>query len=97
VSGYHRDHLATEAVAASHPLVVVPAAVVVGAVEPAPRDGRDQPSEEPLVPEVHPQGDLRLAAIPAEVPLPDQQAEQEADRQVGGEGRGILLLHGASA
>ena len=48
------------------------------------------------MPDVHPQGDLGLAAVPAEVPLPDQQAEQEADREVRGRGRGILLLHDVS-
>src|ERR1019366_4885277 len=78
VGGDERDHHLAKVVAAGHPLVVVAPAVVVGAVEPPAWEGSGQPSEQLLVADVHPQGDLRLAPVTAEVSLPDEQAEQIA-------------------
>lgn len=71
-----------EGCAAGHPLVVVAAAVVVGAVELAPGDRFKEPVEEPFVAGVHTDGDLGLAAIAAEVAFAGEDADEVARREV---------------
>ena len=56
--------------------------MVVRAVERAARVGSAQPLEGLLVPDVHPQGHLRLAAVAPEVALADQEAQKEADGEI---------------
>jgi hypothetical protein len=51
--------------------------VVVRPVEPRAWDALLQPAHQRLVPDVHPQGDLRLAAVPAEVAVSYEQAHDE--------------------
>jgi hypothetical protein len=57
--------------ASSHPLHIVAAAVKVRPVELPPREGRLDPREESFVTHVHPEGDLRVSAIPAKVAFAD--------------------------
>jgi hypothetical protein len=52
--------------------------VVIGAIELRLREPLDQPPEQGLVADVHSQCDLRLPAVPAERPLPDQQPHEDA-------------------
>ena len=61
-----------------HPLKIAAATVVVGAVEPAPREACLDPAEQRFVVGVHAQGNLRLAAVAAKVSLADENADQEA-------------------
>jgi hypothetical protein len=83
--GRHQRHQAiAQEFAARHPLEVVAAAVVVGAVQPALGELRLQPPEQLLVAHVHAQRDLGLPAVASEVPLTRQQAEQVADGEVAG-------------
>jgi hypothetical protein len=56
--------------------------MMVGAVEGAARVGPAQPVEGLLVADVHAQSHLGLAAIPSEVALTDQKAQEEADREI---------------
>jgi len=77
-----RDDDFAECGAADHPLVVVAAAVMVGAVEFAAGQGLDEPVEEAFVAGVHADGDLGLAAIAAEVALACEDAEEIARREV---------------
>jgi len=58
-----------------HPLEVATPAVMVGTVQTSTKR-IDDPTEELLVPGMHPQRDLRVAPIAAEVTLPDQNAYQ---------------------
>ena len=66
--------------------------MVVRAVERAARVGAAQPLEGLLVADVHSQGHLGLAAVAAEVALPDEEPEEESDRdrQVRAAERGRL-------
>jgi len=59
----------------SHPLVVAAAPVVIRAVEPPTREGLLNPDKKSFVVGVHAEGDVRLAAIAAEVSLADQEAQ----------------------
>ncbi len=68
--------------APSRPLVVRPAAVMIGTVEPTARIRRPQPFERLLVAGVHPEGDLRLAPVTTEMALSDQQTDQEPSGEV---------------
>lgn len=73
---------------AGHPLVVVAAAVVVGAVEAAAGDGIEEPVEEGFVAGVHSEDDVGLAAVAAEVAFADEEAEEKARGEgVGAERR----------
>ncbi len=56
--------------------------MVVGTVEAAARIRRLQPLECLLMANMHPQRHLRLAAITPEVPLADQEAEEEANVEI---------------
>ena len=47
-------------------------AMVIRTVEPRRRDGPVQPPDEALMPHVHPQGDLRLPPVAAEVSLAEE-------------------------
>jgi hypothetical protein len=78
VDGDDRDQHVAEVVAPGHPLVVVTPTVVIGTVESPTGEGGRQPSEELLVADVHAERDLRLASVPSEMPLADEQAEQIA-------------------
>ena len=62
--------------------------MVVRAIEPAAGKPRHEPAEERLVVGVHAQRDLRLATVATEVPLADQQPEQDAELVL----RGFLRL-----
>ncbi len=65
----HRQQLITQIRTTRHPLVVATATVLIGTVEAAARKRALHPTEECFVPFVHPQGDLRLTAVSAEVPF----------------------------
>ncbi len=67
-----------ERFASDHPLEVVPAAMVVGAVKPGARDLRSQPVKELTVPHMHPQGYLRVEAVAAEVALSNEDSNEKA-------------------
>ena len=60
--------------------------MVVRAIETAGRKARDEPAEERFVVGVHPQRDLRLAAVAAEVTLADQQSDDQTGLEVGERG-----------
>ena len=77
VSLEDREQVGDQRLTARHPLEVVAAAVVVRAVQLRAREARREPSHQRLVPYVHPQRHLRLAAVAAEVPLGDQQADHD--------------------
>jgi hypothetical protein len=88
---FRRDALAEEGYehipqvrAPSHPLVVVPAVVVVGTVKLAPRERLFDPVEQGLMLDVHPEGDLGLAPITAEMPLTHEQPYQDPQVVVAG-------------
>jgi hypothetical protein len=66
-----------------HPLEVAAAAVVVGTVELASGEGLLEPAEEGLVIGVHPQRDVRLAAVSSEVSVADQESQEDADFENG--------------
>src|SRR5262245_45363278 len=51
-------------------------------VEPSPGKGSLQPPEDRFMSDVHPQRDLRLATISAEVSFADQQPGKEAEAEV---------------
>ena len=61
-----REKLADEDGSTRHPLVIGAAAVVVRPVEPGARQPIDEPPEQRLVTDVHPEGHLRLLAIAPE-------------------------------
>ena len=56
--------------------------MVIGAVQAGRREPLDQPAEQRLVADVHPQRDLGLLAVPAERALPDQQADEQPTIEV---------------
>jgi hypothetical protein len=65
-----------------HPLVVVPAVVMIRAIELPPRKGLLQPPEDRFMPDMHPQRYLRLATVSAEVPFADQEPGKKAQIKV---------------
>ena len=73
----HRKDIPDERPATRHPLVVRPPAVVIRAVQPAVRKALDEPAEDGLMPDVHPERHLRLLPVPAERSLADQQAHDD--------------------
>jgi hypothetical protein len=78
-----REDLVDEGTTAGHPLVIVPAGVVVGPVEPGCREARLEPAKDPFVPNMHPQHDLGLATIAAERALADEQPGENAAIELG--------------
>ena len=56
--------------------------MVVGAIQPAVGKPGLEPAEDRLVADVHPQHHLRLAPVPAERALADEQADEEASVEV---------------
>lgn len=83
VSVEERDQFFSEEGSSGHPLEVAAAAVVVGTVELASGEGLLEPAEEGLVIGVHPQGDVRLAAVSSEVAFADQEPQEDAYFQNG--------------
>ena len=65
-----REQFVAEVGTACHPLVVAAPTVVVRSIQPATRESPFQPVEQGLVPDVHSQGDLRLAPVPPKWPSP---------------------------
>jgi hypothetical protein len=61
-----------------HPLIVAPASMMIGTIELGTWHYPDEPLKELFVSNVHPQGDLGLAAIAAKMPFADQDTNQEA-------------------
>src|SRR6266704_751791 len=83
--------------APGHPLKVVSPAVVIRAIEASTRKGPLQPPEDRLVPDVHSQSHLGLAAVAAEVPLSDQKPDEEPDVELRWHGHPrcfTVMLHG---
>lgn len=78
-----RHELFPEEGSPGHPLEVASAAVVVGTVELASGEGLLEPAEEGLVVGVHPQGDVRLAAVSSEVAFADEEPQEDAYLQNG--------------
>src|ERR1700722_10952209 len=86
--------------ASGHPLEVVPATMVIGPVELAARERPLHPVEESLVPDVHAEGDLRLASVSAKMALADQKPDEQAFLEVRrhrapppGGNRGVFHRH----
>jgi hypothetical protein len=73
-----RHELIAEHRATRHPLVVAATRMVVRTVQPAARHAVHEPLEQRLVVSVHPERDLGLAPVTAEMPLPDQDSDQES-------------------
>ena len=82
-----RDEEVAEAGAAGHPLVVVTAAVMIGAIQLGARHGFHQPEKERLVVGVHPQRDLGLLPVAAKMPLADEKSHEDAAFKVSQRGR----------
>src|ERR1700760_2079656 len=74
-----RYELVAQVRATSHPLKVVSPAVMIRAVQTSTGEGPLQPPEDRLVPDVHPQRHLGLAAVAAEVAFSDQKPDEEPD------------------
>jgi len=55
----------------------VPTTVKVRPIKLSPWKGYFKPAEDLLVPDMHPQGDLSLPAVPTEVALADEQSDHE--------------------
>src|SRR5580700_3632967 len=72
-----RNDMVAQVPPSCRPLEVRATAVVIGAVEGASRVVPPQPGKGLLMAGVHPERHLRLAAIPAEMAFPDQEADQE--------------------
>jgi len=73
-----RPDLITEHRPARHPLIVITPAVMVRAVQSRRREEPFEPEENTLVAFVHPQSDLRLAAVAAEAPFAGEESEHVA-------------------
>ena len=67
-----------EGLAPHHPLEVGTVTVPVGTVQAAAWDQDDEPLEEPLVPDVHAERDLRLTPVATEGPFADQDTEEKS-------------------
>ena len=83
VSEEDRQQVLPKRPAACHPLVVAPASMVIGAVEPGAWYNSREPLEELLVAHVHPKGDLRLAPVAPEMPFAYQDSNQETLFELG--------------
>ncbi len=68
---------------ASHPLVVIAAAVVVGPIQTRSRKALLEPSEQGFVADMHAQRDLGLAAVTSERALADKQANDHPPLEFG--------------
>ncbi len=64
--------------AADEPLEVLSAGMVVRTVQAGAGHEFDEAMEERFVPDMHPDGHGRLFPVPAEAPLPDEDADQKA-------------------
>lgn len=64
-----------------HPLVVAPTVMVVRAVEASPRKCTFDPAEQRLVPDMHPERDLGLAAVSAKVAFTHEHSHEEPLRK----------------
>jgi hypothetical protein len=78
-----RDELGAQRRPANHELEVVASAVMVRPVEAREGNPIVQPSQKPLVPDVHFKRDLRLFAVPADVALGDQKPEDQTFFEIG--------------
>ena len=67
-----RQYVLGQHLAAGHPLVVGTPAMVIGAIQAGTWEQLLQPAKDRFVPDMHPESDLRLLPIPAEVPLADK-------------------------
>jgi hypothetical protein len=57
--------------------------MVIGPVQARAGDDPEQPPEECLVPDVHPNRDRRLATVAAEAPLAHQDAQKDSRVEIG--------------
>src|ERR1700760_2261801 len=92
-----RYELVAQVRATSHPLKVVSPAVVIRAIQASTGEGPLQPPEDRLVPDVHPQRHLGLAAVAAEVAFSDQKPDEEPDVELRWHGHPrcfTVMLHG---
>ena len=80
---HDREHVLGQGRSAGHPLVVVAPTMTVRAVQPRTRKQALQPPEQGLVADVHPQRDLGIAPVAAEMPLPDQHSHDQPALDVG--------------
>ncbi len=71
-----------EGLSPHHPLVVVPAPVVVGSVEARAGHTGVEPSEQGLGARMHPEGHMRLSTVAPEVPLTDEDSDEDAQLEV---------------
>src|SRR4029077_10249832 len=92
-----RHELVAKVRATSHPLKVVSPAVVIRTIEASTGKGPLQPPEDRLVPDVHPQRHLSLAAVAAEVAFSDQKPDEKPDVELRWHGHPrcfTVMLHG---
>jgi hypothetical protein len=73
-----REHIVDKRRSPGHPLKIRSASVGIGAIETRMREAVDEPAEERLVADVHPQRDVGLPSISSERPLADQHTDQHA-------------------
>ena len=77
--GDEGDEFLAQNSSSDHPLVVRAPTMVIGPVQPRSRYALVKPHEQVLPAGVHPQGDLGLTAVTAEMPLPCEYSEEKAD------------------
>src|SRR5665213_2728147 len=77
-----RQQVLHERLSAGHPLVVVPATVVIEPIQKTTGESLGEPREYGLVTHVHTEGDLRLLAVAAERSLPDQEPDQQSPIEI---------------
>ena len=80
---HDREHVLDQSGSAGHPLVVVAAPMTVWAIQTRTWEQALEPPEQGLVTDVHPQRDLGVAPVAAEVPLPDQHPHHQTALGVG--------------
>jgi hypothetical protein len=88
-----RDQLRAKGRPSDHELQIVAAAVSIGPVQSRPANPIVEPEKKALVADVHSQGDLRLLAVAAEMPVRHEEPEDEPFLEVGKEFRTFFLLH----
>jgi hypothetical protein len=92
-----RNEFVAQVGAPNHPLKVIAPAVVIRAIEAPPGKGPLQPPKDRLMPDVHPQCDVGLAAVATEVTLSDQEPDEESDLELRWHGHPrcfTVMLHG---
>jgi hypothetical protein len=72
-----REHIVNKCGPSGHPLEVGPAAMRVRAIQTRTREPIDEPTEQQLVADVHPQCDLRLPSVASERSFSDEHTDED--------------------